>query len=303
VRLKAIHSASGARGKSYARRFGAETCTSDYEAILGDPEIDLVILVTRNAEHARQAEAALRAGKHVLVEKPMALTVDECRALVRAVEESGKQLSVGFNRRFAPDYVELKRQLARRVSPVVVQARVNSPGISGSYWMADPAIGGAILGEACHFVDLFAWLLEVEFESVSAYCLPVGQGEPVGENNLAASFRFHDGSVANLTYCTMGSRTSGGERVEVFSQGLGVATEDFKSLTVAGGRRSVRRRWFSEKGYKEQLQAFLEAVRRGNTPSVTVRDGARATLVCLKMLESARHGKPCAIDLGEVGLG
>jgi predicted dehydrogenase len=131
----------------------------------------------------------------------------------------------------------------------------------------------------------------------------VGQGEPVGENNLAASFRFHDGSVANLTYCTMGSRTSGGERVEVFSQGLGVATEDFKSLTVAGGRRSVRRRWFSEKGYKEQLQAFLEAVRRGNTPSVTVRDGARATLVCLKMLESARHGKPCAIDLGEVGLG
>ncbi len=85
--------------------------------------------------------------------------------------------------------------------------------------MADPAIGGAILGEACHFIDLMYWLLDSEPVSVSAYSLPTGKADPIGENNLAASFRFADGSVGNLTYCTVGSKTSGGERVEVFAEG------------------------------------------------------------------------------------
>src|SRR5204863_9458947 len=104
----------------------------------------------------------------------------------------------------------------------------NSPGISGSYWMADPAIGGAILGEASHFADLLYWLLESEPVSVSAYSLPAGKKDPIGENNLAASFHFADGSVGNLTYCTVGSRTSAGERVEVFAQGIGASTENFR---------------------------------------------------------------------------
>jgi predicted dehydrogenase len=290
VELRAVYSASGARGKSYALRFGAAYACSAYEEILRDPEIAAVLIASRNQDHASQAEAALRSGKHVFVEKPMALTEDECGRLTEAVEESGKQLTVGFNRRFAPYYVELKRQLARRQGPAVVQARVNSPGISGSYWMADPAIGGAILGEACHFVDLMYWLLESEPVEVSAYSLPTGRKEPVGENNLAASFRFADGSIGNLTYCTVGSRTSGGERVEVFADGVGAMTEDFKSLTVAGKIRRTRSRWWAEKGYAAQMQDFADAIRKGRPPAVTVKDGARATVECLRMLASARAG-------------
>ena len=98
VRLRAIHSSSGARGKSYALRFGADYCASDYVEILKDPEIQAVVIVSRNQQHAAQALAALKAGKHVFVEKPMALTQEECRELSRAVEETGKQLTVGFNR-------------------------------------------------------------------------------------------------------------------------------------------------------------------------------------------------------------
>src|SRR5205807_9731036 len=196
--------------------------------VVKDPNDDVVIIVGRNERHASQSIAALQACKHVFVEKPMALTVEQCRALYDAAQSPGRQLTVGFNRRFAPSYRDLKQQLKKASGPAVLNIRVNSPGISGDYWMADPATGGAILGEACHFADLMYWLLDSEPVSVSAYSLPTGKKDPIGENNLVAAFRFADGSIGNLTYCTVGSKTSGGERVEVFAQGVGAFTEDFK---------------------------------------------------------------------------
>jgi predicted dehydrogenase len=144
------------------------------------------------------------------------------------------------------------------------------------------------------------WLLDSEPVNVSAYCLPTGKQDPIGENNMVASFRFADGSVGNLTYCTIGSKTSGGEHVEVFAQGIGVSTEDFKRLTIKGGiKRSSKRLW-GEKGYAAQLEAFIEGVRAGRQPEVTVRDGARATVACLRMLESAKTLNPCTINLADV---
>jgi predicted dehydrogenase len=297
VRLRAIHSSSGARGKSYAMRFGAEYCASDYAEILADPEIGAVVIVSRNQQHASQALAALRAGKHVFVEKPMALTQEECRELSQAVKETGNHLTVGFNRRYAPTYFTLKKQIAKRSGPAVLNCRVNSPGISGSYWMADPAIGGAILGEACHFVDLMYWLLDSEPVEVSAYSLPTGKKDPIGENNLVAAFRFADGSIANLTYCTVGSRTSGGERLEAFTAGAGTAAEDFKRAIIRTGMVRKSSSWFAEKGYEDQMRSFFAALKQGKPPEITVRDGVRSTLGCLRMLQSARDHAPCVIDI------
>lgn len=300
VSLRAIHSANGARGKGYANRFGAAYCASDLKQILDDTSVDAVLIASRNQEHASQAEAALRAGKHVFVEKPMAISEDECRRLLVAVRETGKHLTVGFNRRYAPYYQEVKKALSRRSSPAVIMARVNSPGISGAYWMADPSIGGAILGEACHFVDLFRWLLDSEVVSLMAYSLPTDVKEPVGQNSMAASFQMKDGSVANLTYCTVGSKTSGGERVEVFAEGVGAFTEDFKSFTLATGSRSSKTSWWAEKGYVEQLADFTEAIRLDRVPKVTVEDGALSSLICLRMLESAREKSPRTASLSDL---
>ncbi len=297
VRLRAVQSSAGFRGKSYALRFGAEYCATDYQEILNDPEVQTVVIVSRNPQHAWQALAALRAGKNVFVEKPMALTEQECRDLYQAVQETGKQLTVGFNRRYAPTYRTVKQQLAKRTGPAVLNCRINSPGISGTYWMADPAIGGAILGEACHFVDLLYWLLDSEPVEVSAYSLPTGKKDPIGENNMVASFRFADGSIANLTYCTVGSRTSGGERVEIFAPGVGAFAENFKQSAVK--TRLVRRTssWFAEKGYEAQMRAFFAALQQGKPPDISVRDGVRATLGCLRMMQSARTLATCPIDL------
>jgi predicted dehydrogenase/threonine dehydrogenase-like Zn-dependent dehydrogenase len=297
ARLRAIHSASGSRGKSYALRFGAEYCATDYGEILKDPEVQVVVIVSRNQQHASQALAALRAGKHVFVEKPMALTQEECRELSQAVEDTGKHLTVGFNRRYAPTYVALKKQIAKRTGPAVLNCRVNSPGISGSYWMADPAIGGAILGEACHLVDLMYWLLDSEPVEVSAYSLPTDKRDPIGQNNLVAAFRFADGSIANFTYCTLGSRTSGGERLEAFTPGVGAEAEDFKQSVIRTGTVRKRSSWFAEKGYEAQMRAFFATLQEGKPPAITVRDGVRSTLGCLCMLQSAREHAPRAINI------
>jgi predicted dehydrogenase/glycosyltransferase involved in cell wall biosynthesis len=297
VRLQAICSSSGARGKTYARRFGAAYCCSDYEEILRDTDVDVVMVLSRNQHHYAQTLAALQAGKHVFVEKPMALTESECSTLYQTVEQTGKQLTVGFNRRFAPFYVEQKRALAGRVGPVVINCRVSSPDISGSYWMADPAIGGAILGEAVHFIDLMYWFLGAEPVEVSAYCLPTGSHDPIGENNLVANLVFADGSIGTLNYSTIGSKRSSGERVEVFAKGITAVVDDFKRLEIVSTLRRRRSAYWAEKGYASQLESFFSSIRSGRSPEITVRDGARATIVCLRMLEAARTGTPCGIDL------
>jgi len=300
VSLHAVYSANGPRGMNYAKRFGAAYASSDLDAILADSDIDIVLIASRNREHAEQAEASLRAGKHVFLEKPMALTELECRALDTAVAETGRLLTVGFNRRFAPFYMEQKRALARRSGPAVINIRVNSPGLSGTYWAAEAAHGGAILGEGCHFVDLMHWLVDAEPVWVSATSLPTESKDPIGEHNVVASLGFADGSIGSLTYCTVGSKTSAGERVEGWAPGIGCIVEDFKWFQSRGGMRRTKSKWWPEKGYATQLRGFVDAVRGGGAPAVTVRDGARATLVCLRLLESARDKQPRAIALEEL---
>lgn len=289
VACRAIQTSIPAKAREYAERFGATEATTDLESVWNDTKLDAVLIANRNPRHGADSLAALRAGKHVFVEKPMALTREECQDL--AAMSSGRVLAVGFNRRFAPFYREVKRALKGRQGPAIVQARVNSPGISGSYWMADPAIGGAILGEACHFFDLFYWLLESEAVEVSAWTLPGNI------NNMTAQVRFADGSLATLAYTTVGSKTSGGERVEIFRDGLAAGTSDFKRFWRQGYRAEERSYWFAKKGYDEQMAAFIDAI-RGKQPDIAgVRDGARATMLCLEALASARSGSPRAVDL------
>lgn len=299
ARLVAIHSSSGARGKGVARRYGCDYCTTEFERILEDPDVHAVLITSRNQFHAPQALQALRAGKHVFVEKPMAISEAQCRDLTRAVRESGRVLTVGFNRRFSPFYIPFRDKLASRTAPAVVHCRVNSPGISGSYWMADPEIGGAILGEACHFVDLMSWMLGAEPTQVSGYTLPSSMRDPVGTNNLVACFLFADGSIGNLTYSTMGSKTSQGELVEAFQQGLGITSQNFRRLSINGQVSRKISSWSPKKGYERQFAAFIDAIRNGTSPEVTVIDGVRASIACIRALESAQSGAPRAIDLQE----
>jgi len=291
AKLHAVHSNSGARGKSYAMRFGANYASSDYEEILNDKDVDAILIASRHKDHAKQAIDALEAGKHVFIEKPMAITIEECQKIYRAVESSGKQLMVGFNRRFAPYYVEMKNNLKGRTSPMIVSCRMNSPGIENG-WAAEASQGGVVLGEGCHFVDLMYWLTESEPVSVSAYNF--------GDHNVAASLKFADGSIGNFIYTVVGSESSGGEMVEVFAPGVSVLSEDFKRLVVKRKKRDGRSKIFAAKGYQEQLESFVRSLKQGSETAITAIDGTRATLGCLLILESARTGEAREFNLDEI---
>ena len=298
--LHAVYSSSGARGKSYALRFGANYACSDYEEMLNDSDIDVILISSASHHHARETIAALNAGKHVFVEKPMAVSIEECREIYKAVEENQKQVCVGFNRRFAPYYLEMKANLKGRMNPMIVTTRMNSPGMKGDFWGGDPKYGGATVGEGCHFIDLMYWLTESEPIQVTAQSLPIGNEEPLGINNITASIKFADDSIGNFLYTTIGSETSGGELVEVFANGVGVTSQDFKTIQVKKSSEKKRSRHFAAKGYEKQMETFIEDIRQGRNCQVSALDGARATIVCLKIIESAKTGEPIDIDLGEL---
>jgi predicted dehydrogenase len=132
--------------------------------------------------------------------------------------------------------------------------------------------------------------------------LPTGKSEPIGENNIVASFKFEDGSIGNLTYCTVGSDSSAGELVEFYAPGIGASSEDFKQLVVKkGSTRKKQSKVWAAKGYEAQLQSFVRCLREGREPEITVLDGAKAFLGCLLMLESARNdGSPQTFDIERV---
>jgi predicted dehydrogenase len=183
---------------------------------------------------------------------------------------------------------------------MIVTTRMNSPGMRGDFWGGDPQYGGATVGEGCHFADLMYWLTESEPVSVAAQSLPMNEKEPLGVNNIAASVRFADGSIGNFLYTTVGSDASAGELVEVFAQGVGVSTENFKSVTVKKKTEKTETKWFADKGYVEQMESFVNNLRSGTSVEVTAIDGARATILCLLMIESAKRGTPIDFDLVEI---
>jgi hypothetical protein len=119
---------------------------------------------------------------------------------------------------------------------------------------------------------------------------------------MVACFRFEDGSIGNLTYCTVGSKTSGGERVEVYAQGVGAVTEDFKSVAVKSSTVSGSKKYWADKGYDKQLESFIASIRSGKAPEITVVDGARSTIGCLRMLDAARGCTPMPIAVRRTAL-
>src|SRR5688500_8473905 len=166
--------------------------------------------------------------------------------------------------------------------------------------MALPCICCPISGEGLHFGVLMYWLLESEPINVSAYCLPTGKTDPVGKNNLVATFRFADGSIGSLNYSTIGSKKAQGERVEVFAKGVSSLVEDFKRFKSISNFKQTKSTLWAHKGYEAQLSSFFRSLVRGESPEITVRDGARATLVCVEMLRSAQTLTSREINLDEL---
>ncbi|MEI6605320.1 MAG: bi-domain-containing oxidoreductase [Verrucomicrobiota bacterium] len=262
VRRRMIVSAGGVSAAHAATKFGFEASSTDTADVLADPQTDAVLITTRHDAHARQVLAALTAGKHVFVEKPLALTLDEIDAIEEAVIDSGRILMVGFNRRFAPLSLKIKSLLAGVPGPKSFIATINAGAIPADHWTQDPAIGGGrIVGEACHFIDLLRDWAGATIEDARIHYLGGAEGRL--HDTATVSLTFSDGSIGAIHYLATGDKGFPKERFEVFAGGRILQLDNFRTLRGWGWKNFSKAsggHFTQDKGHAAGLAAFIEAV-------------------------------------------
>ncbi len=296
AQLCTIASAGGTSAAIAARKYGFAQATSDYRNILEDPAINTVLITTRHNSHARMVVEALAAGKHVFVEKPLALTRQELESIRRAVESAPtQQLLVGFNRRFAPLAVALKQRVSSRSEPLSMVYTVNAGEIPTDHWVHDPAVGGGrIIGEACHFIDFLTWLADCPIVGVEARSMGRSAGLSIAQDKMSILLDFADGSTGVVHYLANGSKQFPKERVEVFSQGRVLQLDNFRKLDGYGwtGFRN-QHLWRQDKGHAAELKAFCERVQNGGPlliPWATLEEVTLATFAAVARADELGRG-------------
>jgi predicted dehydrogenase len=302
--LVGIASAGGLHAQASAKKFGFAYAASNDDEILNDAEINTVAILTRHDAHADLVVRALQAGKHVFVEKPLAIDEPGLEMVIAALGMGGKTknkadtpsglLTVGFNRRFAPLAVSLSSFLEKRTEPLYAHYRVNAGILPLNHWTQDPAQGGGrVIGEACHFVDFLTFLAGGAPVSVSAQALPdLGK---YGTDNLSMTFTFPDGSIGVVDYLANGDKSFPKERLEIFCGGDTAVLDDFRSLeTIRNGKGTVENR-AQDKGWSGEWKAFAGAIHTGGNPPIPYEHLVGVTRATFAVMESLREGKTIAI--------
>jgi predicted dehydrogenase/threonine dehydrogenase-like Zn-dependent dehydrogenase len=260
VDLVGVSTATGANAKITGEKFGFQYCTTDTDKLLADDAIEAVVIATRHASHAYFTVSALHAGKAVFVEKPLAIDETGLEQVIRAFEETGTPITVGFNRRFSPLAKRMKA-FFRAGQALAIQYRINAGAIPPDSWIQDPENGGGrIIGEVCHFVDFAQFLAGDLPVEVFAYSM----GGPTAglHDTVIIAIRFEGGSVASINYLSTGDKSWQKEQVEVYGGGGIAILDDFRSLSLTrDGRKTRVRPRRQEKGYDEEVAAFLSTVK------------------------------------------
>ncbi|WP_330465639.1 bi-domain-containing oxidoreductase [Streptomyces longwoodensis] len=292
VELSTVVTTTALSAANAQRKFGFTRATTDLDAVLGDPSVDAVFVVTRHSSHAGLTRKALLAGKAVFVEKPLALTEDELADVVAAVEESGNdRLQVGFNRRFAPLLHDARQRFGTRTGPAALRYLVNAGRLDhGSWYLQEGSEGTRFVGEGGHFIDTASWLLGADPESVWATA-------PSGNDDLQVVLRYPDGSTATISYVTSGPSGFPKETLDLIADGRALRLDDFVRASVYG-----RKRWVSsrlpkarDKGQNAELAAFVKAVRTGGPMPVRLESLVATTAATLAVRASLVGGAPVTL--------
>jgi predicted dehydrogenase len=269
----------------------------DAAAVIADPDVDAVVIATRHSSHAPLVEQALKAGKHVFCEKPLALTIDEYESVMRAAEESDRILLVGFNRRFSPLLRQMRAHLSASGRPMILTYRVSAGNLGEDHWTQDISEGGGrALGEGCHFVDSLAFLAGSPVTEV--YAVGHGPKERAVQayDNLIITLRFAGGSVGSVVYVADGSPQVPKERLEGFSGARTAILDDYRRLQkLSGGDSDAEELKSQDKGHRQEVAEFLHGVLSGSSP-VDLAQLGNSSLATLGVIESLRTGEPVRLN-------
>ncbi len=287
--IKYIASSKGLSGTILAKKHGITHSTTNYRDILNDAEVDAVLITTRHGAHASQVIEALNAGKHVFVEKPLALTFDELDAVEAAYQKADKTLTVGFNRRFSPFIVDAKKQIGGSNAPINVIATMNAGFIPAEMWVHDMQSGGGrIIGEACHFIDLITYLTGSLVESVVMNAL--GPNPAENTDNASILLRYKNGSTGVINYFSNGSKAYSKERIEIYSQNRTIVVDNFRKSEYFGFKSSGMKKT-QDKGHFEQFRLFVDNLKNGGEATIPyeqVINTSRATIAAVASLKEGR---------------
>lgn len=284
-------SASGPTAAEAAKRLGFARATTDADEACASGDLDVVVIATPHDSHARLSAAALAAGKHVFVEKPLAIDEKGLAAVEEALAGARGLLAVGFNRRWSPAALNVKAFLDPVPGPSLVVYRVNAGEVADGSWVGDARVsGGRIVGEACHMVDLAAFLCGERPVRIAAAAAR-GADDSAGRDDVVLTVQFSGGSVATIAYHAMGDPALPKERVEIVRGDRAAAIDDFRAVTLSRGGKTSRTKTPPDKGHAAEASAFVTAVKAGGPPPIPYEDllaVTRATLRARTALGSGR---------------
>lgn len=296
AQLHTIVTAGGINGVIHGSKTGFAEASTDLNAMLQHPEINTIAIVTRHNSHASMVEKVLAAGKHVFVEKPLALHVDEIDRIEQLYQQQSttdrySRVMVGFNRRFAPQVQKMKALLDTVKEPKSFIMTMNAGAIPAEHWTQDLQIGGGrIIGEACHFIDLMRFLAGSKIVSIQARRMGETDAVQVLEDKASMTFGFEDGSFGTIFYLANGASSFPKERIEVFTAGRVLQLDNFRKLKGFGwpGFNKMNL-WRQDKGQEACAAAFVESIRQGQPtpiPADEIFEVARVTLQVAEILRA-----------------
>lgn len=287
--VKYIASSGGLSGTTLAKKFKIAKSTTDYQEILSDTDVNLVLITTRHNLHAKMVTEVLGAGKHVFVEKPLALNDSELIQILGFYQNNNSSITVGFNRRFAPLAIRMKNLLGGANSPVNIVATMNAGHIPANVWVHDMAVGGGrIIGEACHLIDLCTFLTGSKVISVCMNAM--GTNPEENTDNASILLKYENGSNAVINYFSNGSKAYSKERVELYHQERTLILDNWRKLKGFGFRGFSSASSGQDKGHFNQFQTLLKTIESGGSPIIPIDEIINTTKASFAAIESLKSG-------------
>jgi predicted dehydrogenase/threonine dehydrogenase-like Zn-dependent dehydrogenase len=295
--FQSIATASGVTARAVGQQNGFRFCVSRAAEVIDDEQTNLIVIATRHDSHADLAQRGLEAGRHVFVEKPLALNDEELAGVIAAAQQSQGHLMVGFNRRFSPLALKARELFADRVTPLSINYRVNAGRAPRGHWAVDPKEGGGrIIGEVCHFIDFIHFITDSLTTRVYAEAISSSSQDINNEDSVFITLRLADGSNASIAYLAEGDRALPKERIEIFGGGKSFVLDDFHSGSAwHNGRETKTKLRVQDKGQKDEIRAVCAMVRDGGRAPIALDDLATTTRATFRVMESLRTGLPVEV--------
>jgi polar amino acid transport system substrate-binding protein len=295
--FQSIATASGVTARAVGEQHGFRFCVSRAEEVIDDEQANLIVIATRHDVHAKLAQQGLERGRHVFVEKPLALNDEELAGVLAAAKQSAGRLMVGFNRRFSPLAIKARDWFADRATPLSINYRVNAGRVPRGHWALDPKVGGGrIIGEVCHFIDFMHFITGSLTTRVYAEAISSNNQDVNNEDSVFITLRFVDGSNGAIAYLAEGDRALPKEQIEIFGGGKSFVIDDFRSAGAWDkGRETKTKLRAQDKGQRGEVRAVCAVVRDGGPAPIGLNDLATTTRATFRVLESLRTGLPVEV--------